>query len=81
MSILVSVLLLQAASPAPAAPEIAAGLPDDAKVVCRTVTATGSRLGGKRVCMSKKEWRRMDRESEETTRSFQDRYSKQGDNN
>jgi hypothetical protein len=45
------------------------------------VTATGSRLGGKRVCMSKKEWRRMDRESEETTRSIQDRYSKQGDNN
>ena len=81
MSILVPFLLLQAAAAAPAPPEMAAGLPDDAKIVCRTVTATGSRLGGKRVCMSKKEWRRMDRESEETTRSFQDRNSKQGDNN
>ena len=75
MSILMSVFLLQAAAAAdPAAIQVTP--PDDAKIVCKTITPTGSRLGGKRVCLSKKEWRRMQKESEEATRESQDHQSK-----
>ena len=79
---LMTFLLLQAAAAAPeaATQTAAATQPDDAKIVCRTITGTGSRLGGKRVCLSKKEWRRMDREAEQTTRFYQDNQSKQPGN-
>lgn len=77
MSIIFSLLLLQtAAATSPPAETQAAPPPDDAKIVCRTITATGSRLGGKRTCLSKKEWRRLDQQSEESTRYFQDNQSK-----
>ena len=76
MSIVFSFLLLQAAAGTPPADIPAATPPDDAKIVCRTITATGSRLGGKRTCLSKKEWRRLDQQSEEATRYFQDNQSK-----
>ena len=76
MSVVLSLLLLQATAVASPADDQAATPPDDAKIVCRMITATGSRLGGKRTCLSKKEWRRLDRQSEETTRYFQDNQSK-----
>ena len=76
MSVLVSLLLLQAASqPTTAAP--AAEPAEDKKIVCKTITPTGSRLGGKRVCMSKKEWRRLNEANEKETRDIQDSFSKQ----
>lgn len=77
MSLLVSFLLIQAAANAPAGDAQASTPEDDAKRVCKTVTVTGSRLGGKRVCMTKKEWRRMNEESERAAREIQDTYSKQ----
>jgi hypothetical protein len=81
MSILISVLLLQAAAAAgPATSQVAAAPPDDAKIVCKTVTASGSRLGGKRTCLSKKEWRRLQQDSEATAREYQDHQSKQPGN-
>jgi hypothetical protein len=45
-------------------------------VVCKTVTITGSRLGGKRVCMPKREWGRMNEQNEQAAREVQDNYSK-----
>ena len=80
MSILISVFIIQAAAAAPASPTPATTAPDDAKVVCRTVQETGSRLGGKRVCMTKKDWRRMHEESQATAAEYQNHQSKQGDN-
>jgi hypothetical protein len=81
MSTLLTLILFQAATAAAPAPtQVTSAPPDDAKIVCRTVTPTGSRLGGKRICLSKKEWRRMDRDSEDATRFHQDHYSKQGKN-
>lgn len=81
MMMLMTFLLLQAAAAAPeAASQTAAAQSDDAKIVCRTITITGSRLAGKRYCLSKREWRRMAREGEETARSHQDNYSKQPGN-
>ena len=80
MSISISLAILQAAAAAPATPATTAA-PDDAKVVCKTISPTGSRLGGKRVCMTKAEWRRMNKEGEEATRDIQDNYSKSPEGN
>ena len=82
MSILISLVLLQTAAAATpqTGPQIATGQPDDAKIVCKTITATGSRLGGKRTCLSKKEWRRLQQDSEDTAREYQDHQSKQPGN-
>jgi len=76
MSLILSLLLLQsaAATPPPATP------PADAKIVCKTINPTGSRLDAKRICMSKLEWRRLQKENEQSTREIQDSHSKQGDN-
>lgn len=82
MSFVMSLFLLQAAAATPAATtEVAAASPDDAKIVCKTLKETGSRLGGKRMCASKKEWRRMNEEAEKAAREIQDTHSKQGANN
>ena len=81
MSMLVSLLLVQAAAAAPAAvTEVAAVPPDDAKVVCKTISEPGSRLGGKRICATKKEWRRMNKEAEDLAKSYQNSQSKQPGN-
>lgn len=77
MSIMFSLMLLQAAAAAPATTETATPPADDAKIVCKTITTTGSRLGGKRMCASKKEWRRMNDEAEKAAREIQDTHSKQ----
>ncbi len=77
MSILMSLMLLQSAAAAPATTQVADAPPDDAKIVCKTINTTGSRLGGKRICASKKEWRRMNEEAEKAAREIQDTHSKQ----
>ena len=81
MSIGVTLAILQAAAAASPAVPTAVAPPDDAKVVCKTVNPTGSRVAGKRVCMTKAEWRRLSRESEEATRDIQDSYSKPAEGN
>jgi hypothetical protein len=81
MSVLMSLYLLQAAATTtPATTQVATTPPDDAKIVCRTLQATGSRLAGKRVCLSKKEWRRMHDESRATAEEYQNHQSKQPGN-
>lgn len=80
MSILMSLVLLQSAVAAPAPTQVVAAPPDDAKIVCKTIGTTGSRLGGKRICASKREWRRMSEEAEKAAREIQDTHSKQPGN-
>jgi hypothetical protein len=75
MLIAFSLFLLQSAATPPAAAQPATP-PEDAKVVCKTVTITGSRLGGKRVSMPKREWGRMNEQNEQAAREVQDNYSK-----
>ena len=65
-----------AASPAPAAPTPFTNL-DDAKIVCRTMVGTGSRLNTQRVCLPRREWQRMWDNSKETVGGLQDHQSKQ----
>ena len=79
MSVLLSLILLQAAATAqPGDPsKTAVTPPDDAKIVCKTVTPTGSRLGGERICLPKREWRRLNESGQEATRDMQDNFSKQ----
>ena len=81
MSISMSFFLLQAATAAPpATTQVAVTPPDDAKIVCKTVTPTGSRLGGERICLPKREWRRLHESGQEATRDMQDSFSKQPGN-
>jgi hypothetical protein len=81
MSILLSLMLLQATTAvAPGAAQTASAPPDDAKIVCKTIQPTGSRLGGERICLAKREWRRLHESGKEATRELQDTYSKQGAN-
>ena len=80
MSLLMSLFLLQAATtPASATPSVAAPS-EDSKIICKTINTTGSRVGGKRICASKLEWRRMNEEAEKAAREIQDTHSKQGSN-
>ena len=69
-------LLAQAAAAAPpAAPTPFTNL-DDAKIVCKTVMGTGSRLNTQRLCMPRREWQRMWDNGKETTAGLQDKFSK-----
>jgi hypothetical protein len=78
MSILISLVLLQATTAAPpAATQTASTPPEDARIVCKTITPTGSRLGGERICLPKREWRRLHESGQEATRDMQDSFSKQ----
>ncbi len=43
----------------------------DDRTVCKTVTATGSRLGKKRVCYTRSEWAELTRRSRETVEETQ----------
>ncbi len=54
-----SFLMLLAAQAAPVANEA----PKKPKLMCKTIQVTGSRLGGKRTCMSAVEWDRTEREA------------------
>ena len=49
------ILALAIAATPPEVP--AAPPPAEEKKICQTIVATGSRLGGKRVCHTKAEWR------------------------
>ena len=80
MSILLSLIFFQATVAAPTTAKVASAPPDDAKIVCKTVTPSGSRLGGERICLPKKEWRRLHESGQEATREVQDSFSKQGAN-
>ena len=78
MSMLIVLSMFQAAATPATTPPAAP--PEDAKITCRSITVTGSRLDTKRVCMSKKEWRRMQDESRATAEDYQNGQSKQPGN-
>ena len=80
MSMMISLFLLQAATAQPTTAAPAASPPDDAKIVCKTINATGSRIGGKRVCLPKREWKRMHDQGRETASAYQDHQNKQPGN-
>ena len=69
MSMLVSLMLLQAAATAPETAVSPATPSDDKKVVCKTIRETGSRLGGKRECRTKEEWARIEQENQQKARN------------
>ena len=48
---------------------------EDARIVCRVLAATGSRLSSSKICLPQREWQRMWDDSRETARSIQDRQS------
>ena len=48
---------------------------DDAKIICRTLVGTGSRLDTQRVCLPKREWTRMFTESSEGVAKRQNEHS------
>ena len=48
---------------------------DDAKIICRTLVGTGSRLDTQRVCLPKREWNRMYTENSEGLRKKQNEHS------
>ena len=77
MSVLLS-MLLQAAASAPPTIQEPATLPDDKKIVCRMLAGTGSRLNNQRICLPKKEWRRLAEGGEEVTREMQDKSTRGG---
>ena len=76
MALTLSLLLVQAA--ATQATGVATVDPnlEDKRIVCRTVIGTGSRLNNERICLPKKEWRRMHDQGRETTGSLQNHHSK-----
>jgi hypothetical protein len=76
MPVLASLIVMLAAAQAPTETGPATAPPDDLKIVCKTVTATGSRLGGQRKCLPKKEWRRLHESGQEAAREIQDSLSK-----
>jgi hypothetical protein len=78
MSVFASLMLLQAAAAAPPPPQQIAALPNDEKVVCKTLVGTGSRLNTERICMTRKEWRKLAEGGEEETRRLQDQSSRGG---
>ena len=51
-------------------------LTEDARIVCRVLRTTGSRLSSQRTCLPQREWQRMWDESRSTMGSIQDKYSK-----
>ena len=48
---------------------------DEAKIICRTLIGTGSRLNTQRVCLPKREWDRMSTENSEGLRKKQGEHS------
>jgi hypothetical protein len=54
-------------SPAPAAEDS-----DRDKVICKKVDVPGTRIGGKKVCKTKREWAEIQRENADAVRSAQD---------
>ncbi len=76
MSLFLALYFAQAATAA-SAPAATTPPPEDMRIVCRTLTGTGSRLNSQRVCLPKREWQRMWDNGRETTSSMQNNQSKQ----
>lgn len=55
--------------------ETAFPLNEDSRIICRRLTATGTRLTSQRTCMAQREWQRMWDESRGTMSALQDRNS------
>jgi hypothetical protein len=51
-------------------------LGDDSRIVCRMVFATGSRIAKEQLCLPKREWERLWKESAEGTLKLQDRSTR-----
>ena len=66
MLLLASPALAESASPAPVAAPATAATPVREKVICRTMPVTGSRLGGKRECMTAARWDERAKDDRET---------------
>jgi hypothetical protein len=71
---LAALLAEPAATAAPAAPTPFKNK-DDAKIICRTLVGTGSRLDTQRVCLPKREWDRMYTENSEGLLKKQSEHS------
>jgi hypothetical protein len=57
------------------AAEDAAKSGEDEKVVCKREKELGSNLGGRKICMTRAEWRREKEANERVLRGFDDRSS------
>lgn len=51
-------------------------LSEDARIICRTVKVTGSRIQQVEACLPKREWDRMWRQGQDSVSAFQDHQSK-----
>jgi hypothetical protein len=73
-------LVLVAVMSAQAAPSVTATSPalDPNKRICKTIKTTGSRLGGKRLCATRAEWDRIERETQEDVRAAQSQSKQPG---
>ena len=74
MTLTIAILLYAQATTTPQ-PATTPSTNDDAKVVCKSIKITGSRLQSKRVCGTKRQWELMRRESEEQVRESQSQSS------
>lgn len=59
--------------------ETAFPLNEDSRIICRRVSATGTRLTSQRTCLPQREWQRMWDESRGTMSTLQDRHSTPAD--
>ena len=59
-----------------AARETAFPLDEDARITCRIVKVTGSRLRSAKLCLAQREWNRMHNDAREEVGDLQDNYSK-----
>jgi hypothetical protein len=57
-------------APTPSATQVADKDPS-AKLICRTMIPTGQRLGGERVCKTKADWERINRDAKDMVDSAQ----------
>lgn len=56
--------------------ETAFPLNEDSRMICRIVAETGTRLSTARICLPRREWERMWKDSAEGTHSLQDRSTR-----
>lgn len=74
-SLFVSLIAVQAEAPV----ALEANPPAKPQKICKSIKTTGSRLNVRRLCATKAEWERVERETQEDVRNAQNQ-SKQGDN-
>jgi len=56
--------------------ETAFPLNEDSRIICRKLSVTGTRLKSESVCLAKREWDRMWKESAEGTLELQDQSTR-----